>query len=74
MIGYVQAEDIAFWTRQLNQWIEALVGEALAGWSDSDKLQIASHDIARRVAWLRSTHDRRAGLDPILLDHIWLVM
>jgi hypothetical protein len=74
MIGYIQSRDIAFWKRQLDQWIEALVGESIAGWSDRDKLEIASHDIVRRVASLRSINDRRTGLDPIQLDHIWLVM
>jgi len=74
MIGYVQSRDIAFWKSRLDQWIEALVREGVAGWSDRDKLEIASHDIARRVASLRSIHDRESGLDPILLDHIWLAM
>lgn len=74
MIGYVQSGDIAFWKLRFDQWIEALVGEAVAGWSDRDKLEITSHDTARRVASLRSIHNRQTGLDPILLDHIWLVM
>jgi hypothetical protein len=74
MIGYVQSQDIAFWKLQLDQWVEALVGEAVEGWSERDKLEIASHDLVLRVASLRSIHGRRPGLDPILLDHIWLVM
>lgn len=74
MIGYVQCKDITFWKRQLDQWIEALVLEAKLGWSDGDKFVIDEHDIAIRVASLRSTHARRAGLDPITLDHVWIEM
>ena len=74
MIGYIQSEDIAFWEQQLDQWVETLASEARTGWSVNDKLVLDDHDIAIRIALLRSTHIRRDTLKPITLDHIWIEM
>ena len=74
MIGYVQSEDIPFGEIRLNKWVESLVHEAITGWSEGDKLVISGHDLAIGVASLRSKHTRKAGLEPIAIDHIWIEM
>jgi hypothetical protein len=62
MIGYVQNRDIPFWRAQLDAWIDGLVATAVQGWSPDDKLALAAHCSANRVASLRSTHQRESGL------------
>ena len=74
MIGYVQDRDIPFWRAQLDAWIDGLVAAAVQGWSAGDKLALAAHYSATRVASLRSTHRRESGLEPILIDHLWIEM
>ena len=74
MIGYVQDRDIAYWRSELDTWIDGLVAAAAQGWSAGDKLGLAAHDGASRVAALRSTHQRDADLEPILIDHLWIEM
>ena len=74
MIGYVQSENVTFWKLMLDRWVEDLVSEARVGWSLGDKLKIDEHDVARRVASMRSIHVRMNGLGPITLDHIWIEM
>jgi len=74
MIGYVQKRDIYFWRAQLDAWIDGLVATAVHGWSLDDKLALAAHHSATRVASLQSTHQRVSGLEPILIDHLWIEM
>jgi hypothetical protein len=74
MIGYLQDRDIPFWRTQLDAWIDGLVATAVQGWSVDDKLALAAHYSATRVASLRSTHQRESGLEPILIDHLWIEM
>jgi hypothetical protein len=74
MIGYVQDRDIPFWRTQLDAWIDGLVAAAVQGWSADDKLGLAAHHTATRVASLQSTHQRNSGLEPILIDHLWIEM
>jgi hypothetical protein len=74
MIGYVQGEDIAFWRTKLDAWIDGLVATSCKGWSAGDKLALADHHHATRIASLRSTHRRDAGLEPIMIDHLWIEM
>ena len=74
MIGYVQENAILHWQGQLDQWIDGLANEGLAGWSAADKLGLTLHDTAARVASLRSTHNRQSGLSDILVDHLWVEM
>jgi hypothetical protein len=74
MIGYVQVHDIAHWHAQLDAWIDEIVGDAVAGWSTHDKLTMIAHDAAARMSSLQSNHLRRTGLDPILIDHLWIEM
>jgi hypothetical protein len=74
MIGYVQDRDISFWRAQLDAWIEGLIAIAVQGWSVDDKLALAAHYSATRVASLQSTHQRVSGLEPILIDHLWIEM
>lgn len=74
MIAYVQNRDIAHWLAQLETWIDRLVGDGTEGWSARDKLAIMAHDDAVRMAALQSKHLRRPGLDPILIDHLWIEM
>src|SRR3546814_5179744 len=74
MIGYVQGRDIPAWSVQLDRWIEGLAGDAVEGWSDTDKLAMVEHDTIARIASLRSDHARRTGLDGIRIDHLWTAM
>lgn len=74
MIGYVQDRDIPFWRTQLDAWIDGLVAAAVEGWSVDDKLGLAAHHTASRVATLQSNHQRDSGLEPILIDHLWIEM
>lgn len=74
MIAYVQDRDIAHWHGELDAWIDGIVGDATSGWSARDKLAMMVHDAAVRLATLQSNHSRRAGLDPILIDHLWIEM
>lgn len=74
MIGYVQDRDISHWRSELDAWIDGLVAAAAKGWSPGDKLELAAHDSGIRVASLQSTHEREAGLGPVLIDHLWIEM
>ena len=74
MIGYVQERDIPFWFTQVEAWVDELVAAAVSGWSVDDKLRLATHHAATRVASLQSEHQREASLDPILIDHLWIEM
>jgi len=67
MIGYVQDRDIPFWFTQVETWINGLA-TAVSGWSVDDKLRLATHRVATRVASLQSEHQRDSCLDPILID------
>jgi hypothetical protein len=74
MIGYVQDREFSYWRSELDAWIDGLVAAAVPGWSAGDRLGLAAHDGATRVASLRSTHRRVACLEPILIDHLWIEM
>lgn len=74
MIGYVQARDIVHWHAQTDSWVEGIVSETVAGWSLDDKLAMIAHDSRKRTASLRSNHERGIGLDPILIEHLWVEM
>ena len=74
MIGYVQDRNIPFWLMKVEAWIDGLVAATVQGWSVNDKLSLAAHQTANRVASLHSTHRREYGLDPIRIDHLWIEM
>ena len=74
MIGYVQQCDIVHWAQQTDGWIDRLAAAKEPGWRMSDKLALAHHDTANRVAQFRSTHQRDKGLADIELDHLWIEM
>ncbi len=74
MIGYIQDQDVTHWQSQLEGWVDGIVGEPVSGWSMADKLALITHDKAQRSASLQSNHARRAGLDPIRIDHLWIEM
>jgi len=74
MIGYVQDRDITYWRTQIDGWIEGLVATTVQGWSAGDRLDLVSHHGATRVASLQPNHQRDAGLEPILIDHLWIEM
>lgn len=74
MIAYVQDRDVAFWKDRLDHWIDAMVSDGLHGWSATDKLALALHDSATRIASLRSRHARQSDLEDILIDHLWIEM
>jgi hypothetical protein len=74
MIGYVQDRDIPFWQAQVDNWIESLVSDAVPGWSGTDRFNLMAHDATVRIASLQSNHTRRADLEPILIDHLWIEM
>lgn len=62
MIGYVQKQNIPFWLMKVEAWIDGLVAATVQGWSVDDKLSLAAHHTANRVASLQSTHPRGCGL------------
>ncbi len=74
MIGYVQDRGITHWHEQLDMWIDGLVAAAVEGWSAEDKPNLITHHSSARVASLQSAHNRDAGLEPILIDHLWIEM
>ena len=74
MIGYVQDRNISFWLTQVEAWIDELAAAKVKGWSVDDKLRLAAHHTANRIASLQSRHQRDPGLDPILIDHLWIEM
>jgi hypothetical protein len=74
MIGYVQDRDISYWRAQLDAWIEGLLATPVQGWTADDRLELAVHHAETRVASLQSTHQRDAGLAPVLIDHLWIEM
>ena len=72
MIGYVQAESLAFWVKKIDAWIRALARASVAGWTVDDCLRLDQHDLCRRVAVLTSEHQRELGLPNIALRHLWI--
>jgi hypothetical protein len=74
MIAYVQENDIAHWHSQLGSWIDDLAARPVDGWSVGDKLDLIEHDKRRRIGSLASSHSRKAGLQPIRIDHLWIEM
>ncbi len=74
MIGYVQTSGISHWYNQLGTWIEDLAAEPANGWTTADKLTLLEYDKANRIGSLASNHSRKAGLDPIRIDHMWIEM
>lgn len=71
MIGYLQERDIPYWHDQLDRWITEIQTNGTLGWADDDRLHLKTHDAGKRIATLRSVH-ARTGLNPILLDHLWI--
>ncbi len=74
MIAYVQDKDVAHWQATIDTWIDDLVAVPASGWSLSDKFVLSSENKATRTAMLASIHDRKTGLAPILIDHLWIEM
>lgn len=74
MIGYVQEHDVSHWHTALGQWIDDLVATPVTGWSSADKFALSTHDMVKRIATLASTHDRKSGMMPIQIDHLWIEM
>jgi hypothetical protein len=74
MIAYVQQESCAFWDARIAEWINDLIASNQPGWATNDLLRLGTHDTARRVAVLASTHARPNGLPEIDLHHLWVQM
>ena len=74
MIGYVQAQDVPHWRSTIDAWIDDLIAAPIAGWSIADKLSLSAHDTTKRLAELASIHDRKPGMTPIQIDHLWIQM
>lgn len=74
MIGYIQGKDIAHWHSQLGVWVDDLAAEPVDGWTAADKLDLVEHDITKRLGSFTSNHSRKAGLNPIRIDHLWIEM
>lgn len=73
MIGYIQSHTAEHWVKQIAQWIRELAGSE-PDWQRSDGLTLLNNDEKSGVAMLKSTHNRRGGLSPIGLRHLWVVM
>lgn len=74
MIGYIQTDDVAHWCRQVGDWLTALANDLPDAWSLEDGIQLVTYDPVDRSAALRSRHARRAPLEPITVDHLWIEM
>ncbi len=74
MIGYIQANDIATWANQVDQWIDELGASESGVWSSTDKVTLNRHDTVSRTALLRSSHVRCQKLNQIIIDHLWIEM
>ena len=73
MIGYVQEQTTAFWSKKVSEWISDLE-RTTDGWTTKDLLYVERVDQTRRLAILRSSHDRQNGLEAIELRHFWVEM
>lgn len=73
MIAYVQDGTAETWDARVAGWISALA-DVETGWTDKDLLQLKSRDGSRRFSFLGSSHERRNGLQPIELHHLWVEM
>lgn len=74
MIAYVQEQTLPHWLAQVNGWIQDLSSETGSEWSVSDALQPLKDDSAVGLCTLHSQHQRRGGLEPIDLRHLWVRM
>lgn len=74
MIGYLQEDTAKHWHERINGWITDLSDRAEPGWTAADHLRIESDDKTRRLAVLRSRHERAGPLPAIELRHLWLEM
>ncbi|MDD3018750.1 MAG: hypothetical protein PHE74_10360 [Comamonas sp.] len=74
MIGYIQADDIATWTKKFDQWIDELESAKTEDWSLADKLSLSRHNTMSRMASLRSIHVRHQNPNRIIIDHLWIEM
>jgi hypothetical protein len=74
MIGYIQDQDVDFWTEQMRTWLENLIATKVDGWANDDELCIKRRDIAARSAFLESMHRRKGSLPAIHLHHLWIDM
>jgi hypothetical protein len=74
MIGYIQQDTPEFWTTRVSEWINELTATSSPGWSAKDLPHLERHDVTRRIASLRSTHQRIAPLSDIELRHLWVQM
>lgn len=74
MIGYVQEQTASYWLAEVNAWIGDLASTAPADWSSADCLTLFADDPAVGLAKLDSRHERRNGLDQIVVRHLWVRM
>ncbi len=74
IIGYVQSETRAFWSKKVKEWIEKLVKDKKKGWSTKDFLKPESDDVALKLSTLSSCHERDGKLPEIELRHLWIEM
>lgn len=71
MIAYVQSDGIEAWRQRVSEWILELIA-ALPDWSSTDMIELQRHDLAQRIAVLKSHHPRDKDLVPLALDHLWI--
>ncbi|EPG42623.1 hypothetical protein N5E66_07360 [Acinetobacter johnsonii] len=74
MIGYVQKQNILYWNKQLNEWVQQLCDESLPNWSLDDQCILTEHKMTEKVARLNSIHSRSTPLPPINITHLWVEM
>ncbi|HUY34108.1 MAG TPA: hypothetical protein VMV69_15275 [Pirellulales bacterium] len=79
MIGYVQANESAFWWETINQWIGELARsdeDPTCAWKTSDQLEPLLDRGAAQASRCESHHARTGARKPgvIRLVHLWLRM
>jgi len=70
LLGYIQANDFAYWQAKVNSWIGELIGspDEKPSWAAQDRL--CTHELTA-VGLYTSTHSRMTAR-PIRLHHIWI--
>jgi len=70
MLGYIQGEDFDYWQKEINGWIDNLIGDANQNskWEAQDKLSKIN---TATLGEYDSKHSRKAK-GPITLYHFWL--
>ncbi|MDR3049089.1 MAG: hypothetical protein LBV16_04535 [Elusimicrobiota bacterium] len=69
MIGYIQKENVMYWFRKINGWINDLIKTDPSFWGKNDCLQQYNTKKTKRFV---SVHSRKDNVASITLHHFWI--